>query len=94
MYIYAQFGYSLPHGANRQLSYGTPISKGDLQPGDLVFFYGTDGGDSSSASHVGLYVGDGTFIHASSGSSRCVKYSSLYESYYTNHYLTARRIVG
>lgn len=94
MYVYAQFGYSLPHGANRQLSYGTPISKGDLQPGDLVFFYGTDGGDSSSASHVGLYVGDGTFIHASSGSSRCVKYSSLYESYYTNHYLTARRIVG
>ena len=94
MYVYAQFGYGLPHGATWQMSYGQPVSRGELQAGDLVFFHSTDGGSTSSASHVGIYVGGGTFIHASSGSSYCVKYSSLNESYYANHYLTARRIAG
>jgi len=50
-------GVSLPHNAASQQGSGTPVSRGDLQPGDLVFF-------GSPAYHVGLYVGDGMMIHA------------------------------
>ena len=89
MYVFNNFGISLPHGATPQANYGTAIAKSDLIPGDLVFFA------SSSAwiGHVGIYIGDGEFIHASSGSSYCVKISSLSESYYTRMYQCARRIL-
>lgn len=89
MYVYSQLGISLPHGATPQLNYGTSVSRSDLQPGDLVFFsdYGY------AASHVGIYVGDGQFIHASSSSSNgyCVCVSSLTSGYYDSHYAGARR---
>lgn len=91
MYVYQQYGYSLPHGATPQLNYGSAVSKSELQPGDLVFFTGTSS-TTSAASHVGIYIGDGQFIHASSGTGYCVKISSLNENYYTNHYLTGRHI--
>ena len=71
------------------LSYGTEVSRSDLQPGDLVFFqdYGY------TASHVGIYIGGDQFIHASSSyyNGHCVVITSLSETYYNNHYLTARR---
>jgi peptidoglycan DL-endopeptidase CwlO len=56
MYVYAQVGISLPHNAAMQFGMGTPVSYNDLQPGDLVFFYGLG--------HVGMYIGGGNFIHA------------------------------
>mgnify|MGYP000431029294 CR=1 FL=1 len=89
MYVYNQLGISLPHGATPQLKYGTYVSRSELQPGDLVFF--SDG--SYPASHVGIYVGDDQFIHASSSyyNGHCVVITSLSETYYNNHYLTARR---
>lgn len=89
MYIFSQAGISLPHGATSQLSYGAEVSRSDLQPGDLVFFqdYG------AVASHVGIYIGGDQFIHASSSyyNGHCVVTSSLTETYYNNHYYTARR---
>ena len=89
MYVFSQAGVSLPHGATSQLSYGTEVSRSDLQPGDLVFFqdYG------AVASHVGIYIGGDQFIHASSSyyNGRCVVTSSLTETYYDGHYYTARR---
>lgn len=89
MYIFAQVGVKLPHGATSQLSYGASVSRSELQPGDLVFFqdYG------AVASHVGIYIGGDQFIHASSSyyNGHCVVISSLTESYYANHYYTARR---
>lgn len=60
MYVYAQIGISLPHGATAQYAAGTPISYDELQPGDLVFF-GSGGGYMS---HVGIYIGGGQMIHA------------------------------
>ena len=67
----------------------TEVSRSDLQPGDLVFFqdYGY------TASHVGIYIGGDQFIHASSSyyNGHCVVITSLSETYYNNHYLTARR---
>jgi cell wall-associated NlpC family hydrolase len=57
-YAYSAAGVSLPHSAASQSRMGTPVSRGQLQPGDLVFFY-------SPVSHVGMYIGNGQMVHAS-----------------------------
>lgn len=57
MYVFAQMGVYLPHSAAAQYYSGTPISYGQLAPGDLVFF-------GSPISHVGIYIGGGRMIHA------------------------------
>jgi peptidoglycan DL-endopeptidase CwlO len=56
-YVYAHFGISLPRVASAQQGVGTPVSKENLKPGDLVFF-------GSPAYHVGIYVGNGSYINA------------------------------
>lgn len=86
MYVYAAMGVSLPHYSGDQFSMGSPVSKANLQPGDLVFFntYG-------SISHVGIYVGGGEFIHAP-GSGRGVTVSDINSGYYAQRYAGARRI--
>jgi cell wall-associated NlpC family hydrolase len=57
-YAYAAAGIALPHSSNMQSTIGTPVAYSDLQPGDLVFFY-------SPVSHVGIYIGNGQMVHAS-----------------------------
>ena len=63
-YVYRHFGYTLNRTATGQLSNGVSVSKSELQPGDLVLFK-RSGTGSSAASHVGLYIGNGQFVHAS-----------------------------
>ena len=87
-YIYRQFGYSINRTATAQLANGYYVSYDSLIPGDLVFF-----GSGSSASHVGMYIGGGEFVHAANSRSG-VKISSLSESWYAARYIGARRIVG
>lgn len=92
-YVYKHFGYSLNRSAAGQLSNGTKIEKKNLVTGDLVLFRDTSI-SKAAASHVGIYIGSGQFIHASSGSSsRMVKISSLSDAYYTKVYIGARRII-
>lgn len=91
MFVYKNFGVTLSHSATAQSKVGTPVSKDNLQPGDLVFF--TDFETGVGIGHVGIYVGDGEFIHASSGTGYCVKYSNLTSGSYLKRYETARRIV-
>ncbi len=87
-YIAQCFGYYVPHGSTSQYAYGTYVEKSDLQPGDFVFFENTY---TEGISHVGIYVGNGNFIHAS-GTDVGVEISSLNEYYYIEHYYGARRI--
>ncbi len=88
-YVYKQFGYSLYRSSKDQINNGTAVLKAELQLGDLVFF----SKNGSYPTHVGLYIGNGEFIHASTPESG-VKIDSLYSSYYdSDYYLGARRII-
>jgi cell wall-associated NlpC family hydrolase len=86
-YVFSQFGIDLPHSSKAQDGEGYWIKKEDLRPGDLVFF-NTDG---KGVSHVGIYVGDGMFVH--SATDKGVIKSSLDESYYSKRYVAARRVL-
>ncbi len=94
MYIFSQFGYSLPHSATSQWnSSGEYVERDDLQPGDLVLFCDPSRSNGKACSHVGIYIGDGEFVHASSGSSgKCIRISSLDEDYYDGYYKGAKRL--
>ena len=86
-YVFANAGISLPRTADVQYEVGSPISTTELVEGDLVFFSTYTYG----ASHVGIYLGDSNFIHASS--SRGIAVDSLGSSYWSSHYIGARRIL-
>lgn len=86
-YIYSQFGISLPRMSDGQFEVGRAISGDNLLPGDLVFFTTYEPG----ASHVGIYLGGGLFIHASSAAGE-VTITPLGKSYYQERYLGARRV--
>ena len=81
----ASFGKSLPRTTTQQIHNGEQVSKEKLKPGDLVFFKTSPG-----MRHVGVYVGDNKFIHASS--SVGVTMSSLANHYWVEHYETARHL--
>lgn len=88
-YIYRQLGVSIPRGASGQYNAGTAVSRENLQPGDLVFIANPAYTAGYPVSHVGIYVGDGQYIHADC--SRGVTISSLFGSTYGPHYAGARR---
>lgn len=90
-YVYKHFGYSLNRSASGQLDNGKAVSMSQLQPGDLVIFK-KSGTGSKRASHVGLYIGNNQFVHAST-SKVGVIISSLSSSYYTTGFVGGRRIV-
>lgn len=91
MYVYKNFGISLSHSATAQSKNGTYVAKEDLQPGDLVFF--KDYETMDGIGHCGIYIGNGEFIHASSGTGYCVKISTLLTGSYNTRYETARRLI-
>jgi cell wall-associated NlpC family hydrolase len=90
-YIMNLFGVSIPRTAASQLTQSSyDVSVENLLPGDLVFF--RSGDSSLAASHVGMYIGNGQFIHASSGAGY-VTINNLSDSWYNKTYVGARRVL-
>lgn len=90
-YVFSKYGVHLPHSAAAQSAYGSYVSRSNLEQGDLVFF-DTNGGHNS-ISHVGIYLGGGRFIDASSSRPHAVTIDSLNSRYYSSRFMTARRVL-
>ena len=90
MWLYKQYGYSLPHTASGQYANcGRKVSRSDLQPGDLVFF--SSPGSGGRINHAGVYVGGGDFIHARYSLGKVYR-NSLSEKYYSTYLVGAIRV--
>lgn len=87
-FAYRAANIELPHSSNDQASLGMHVDREDLQKGDLVLFKNSS---ESHIGHVGIYVGDNSFIHAST--SNGVTITSLRDNYYVERYVGARRII-
>lgn len=81
-------GYDLPRTSRNQAKEGSHVKKSNLKPGDLVFF---DTSDDGEINHVGIYIGNGDFIHSSPINE--VGISNLNSGYWEDHYETARRVL-
>lgn len=87
--VFRSNGYRLPRTSAEQSRTGAKVDRSSLRPGDLVFFKTRRG---TRVSHVGIYTGNGKFIHASSGGGK-VQINSLSDGYYNKRFVTARRVV-
>ena len=91
-YVYKNAaGITLPRTSVEQSKYGTTVSKSNLKAGDLIFF-DTSGPNDGGVSHVGIYVGNGQMIHASSSQKKIVKVS-VETSYWNNAFVRAKRVL-
>jgi cell wall-associated NlpC family hydrolase len=86
-YTYGQAGYSVPRTARELFRATRKISVGDADPGDLMFFQ-----DQTKLSHVGIYIGDGRFVHAPASGQR-VAIASLDSPYYLEHLVAVGRLL-
>jgi len=89
-YVMANFGITMPHSSTDQYSIGIRVDKSQLMAGDLVFFKYTSG---SRLNHVGIYVGDGNFIH-SPIPGQSVKIDTLASGYFATYYYGATRVIN
>lgn len=85
--VFELAGYKMPRTAREQARYGYFVRKEDLKPGDLLFFATY----ASFPSHVGIYIGEGRMIHASSRGNK-VEVTSIDQGYYQRRFLFAKRI--
>jgi cell wall-associated NlpC family hydrolase len=88
--VYQLNGLAMPRSVREQYQAGTPVAAGRLTKGDLVFFSASPRG---ALSHVGIYIGDGVFIHAP-GSGKNVRRESLDTAWFRSHYAGARGYLG
>jgi murein DD-endopeptidase / murein LD-carboxypeptidase len=96
-FIFGQYGISLPSGARNQSTAGTEVSRDQLQPGDLVFFSTASNDRKYSDAyhkigHVGVYMGNGQVLHTYG--SPGVTISNMNSGWWSNHYITARRVLS
>lgn len=89
MYVFSKFGYKIPHNSGSQMLLGQNIVGENLKEGDLVFFKTLN---SNYVNHVGIYLGNHQFIHASSGYG-AVRISPLDIGYYATRFQGGRRII-
>lgn len=92
--VYKHFGITLNRTSSSMASNGTRVNRADLRTGDLIFF-DTSGANNGRISHVGIYIGNGQFIHSSSARKTWgVSLSSLNEATYSRQFVTASRILS
>lgn len=89
MYVYKKFGVGLSHSATAQSKVGSKVNKSNLQPGDLVFF--TDYKTNKGIGHVGIYIGNNKFVHASTEKTGVIT-SDINSGSYKSRYVTATRL--
>ena len=86
-YVYSRFGYQLNRVAEDQARNGVHVDPSDLQPGDILCFY-----SNGYIGHVGMYIGNGQFVHAANSRSGVI-ITDLTTGYYATRGYEARRIV-
>ena len=87
LYSYKRAGLVLPHGTDKQRALSRPVKLAELRRGDLLFF----NQEGKKYGHVGIYIGDGKFVHAPS-SGKSVRSDRLDTPYWRRHFSDARRI--
>jgi len=90
--VYKSVGINLPRVSRNQAKVGKLVRFNELQKGDMVFF-DTEHKFRGIVNHVGIYIGDGKFIHASSGNHKVVITSFEKKRFYRNRFLWGRRII-
>ena len=89
--VMKNFGINLNNSSQTQVKNGKEVSsRENLKPADIVFFSNYGGKDIQ---HVGIYIGNGQFIHSASPNNKGVTINSLNENYYATNYITARRVL-
>jgi cell wall-associated NlpC family hydrolase len=88
-YVHRQFGYATPRTAAQQFAAATPVPRGELRPGDLVFFRLS----GATVSHVGVYIGNDEFVHAPQTGTK-VRVAKLEDDYYRHRYVGGGRLYG
>ncbi len=91
-FLYNKHNINLPRTAWSQSKKGIAVSKDNLQKGDLLFFL-TDKKRGIPVTHVGIYLGNGEFIHAAS-KKKGIIISPIYHGYYANKFVSARRMIS
>jgi len=91
-WVYRDIGIKIPRVSRDQARVGQYVSYSNLQPGDMVFF-DTKKHRSGKVTHVGIYLGNGDFIHASSAGKKVVIYNFNKKEYYKKRFLWGRRLV-
>lgn len=90
MAVYSLVGLDLPRTSQAQFRSGTPVSKNNIRRGDLVFFQSPN---RDRISHVGIYTGDGNFIHAP-GENKLIRIDSLSDEYFQDNFAGARTFLS
>lgn len=88
-FVYGHFGYSLGTTASSQKNEGTEVARESMQPGDLIIFYDES---KTRVGHVGIYIGNGNFVHSANPQRGVVIDNINTSSYYNIRFVSARRI--
>ena len=88
--VFSAFDIRLPRTAREQFTIGTRVGKDELSPGDLIFFRGLSGGEPA---HVGIFMEEDKFIHATTRNGGGVRVDSLGDNYYKHVFMGASRVV-
>lgn len=92
-FVFGHFGIQLPRVSRDQASKGVSVPTGNLKAGDLMFFTMNDTYTDGRVAHVGIYMGDGSMIHASTSKGVTITTNVLSNPYWSKNYLFSKRVI-